>query len=188
MRLFKKRNTEEVTAPVLDEYYQEQRTRRSALSWVLGLLGLLIVILLAIGLYFGGRWGYRRLHHAAAKKPAVTKPAQTKTNNQQTAPSSGSGSGVSEGQVNAPGASNTDPSATGSRSNPSATSPNPSQSTPNNSGASANPVPGTTGTSPVPPKSRTLTNTGPGNVIATFVLITVLSGGLYEIRLRQKIS
>lgn len=67
MALFRRnKNTEEVTGEVgmpqeLQEYYQAENRERSWVAWVLGLTTLVVTVVLALGLFYGGRYVYRKI-------------------------------------------------------------------------------------------------------------------------------
>lgn len=49
------------TPPEVQDYYQSERRDRSWLAWVIGLGTLLATILVVLGLFYGGRWVYRKV-------------------------------------------------------------------------------------------------------------------------------
>lgn len=56
MALFRKK--EKTTIAELEEYYANQKTKRSAKAWLMALLSLLITIAVIVALFFAGRWVY----------------------------------------------------------------------------------------------------------------------------------
>lgn len=73
MALFNRRNrvdAPEVT-PELDSYYKAESREKTWMAWLLGLGTLVVTILLALALFFGGRWVYRKVRNEPAKVTTV---------------------------------------------------------------------------------------------------------------------
>lgn len=96
------RNKDTASVPQeIQEYYQSERRERTGIAWLLALGTLLVTIILAILLFFAGRWLYRAIttnednktgrtsEQAAQDQPAQTPPAE---NGAAPAPSPGTGS------------------------------------------------------------------------------------------------
>ena len=79
MALFKRKQTTQTTLPELEKYYQAERRERSGLAWLLALVSVACVALLLIGLFFGGRWLYRRLTADDAQTTSVSEPENQDT-------------------------------------------------------------------------------------------------------------
>lgn len=47
--------------PEVQEYYQAEKRDRTGMAWLLAAATLIATVLLAIGLFYGGRWAYRTL-------------------------------------------------------------------------------------------------------------------------------
>jgi hypothetical protein len=62
------------TPPEIEEYYQAERRERVGIAWGLALATLVATVLLALGIFYGGRWAYRVLIDREAAPPAA--PAQ----------------------------------------------------------------------------------------------------------------
>lgn len=43
----------------INDYYASERRQRVGMAWLLGLATLVLTVLLALGLFYGGRWVYR---------------------------------------------------------------------------------------------------------------------------------
>ena len=69
MALFNRNKTKATVLPELEKYYDAERRERSGLAWILALVSIAGVVLVLIGLFFGGRWIYRNLKND--KKPTV---------------------------------------------------------------------------------------------------------------------
>jgi hypothetical protein len=62
MALFRRKKSESVQLPPeVQEYYQSERRERMGMTWLLAALTFVVTIVLAIGLFFGGRWAYRQV-------------------------------------------------------------------------------------------------------------------------------
>lgn len=60
MALFNRRNKTEVPEEI-QEYYQTERRERAGIAWLLAFGTLIITIVLAAGIFFAGRWAYRKI-------------------------------------------------------------------------------------------------------------------------------
>lgn len=62
MALFKRntKNKNEVPAEI-QEYYQAEKRDRTGIAWLLAIGTLIVTILLAAGIFFAGRWAYRKI-------------------------------------------------------------------------------------------------------------------------------
>lgn len=45
----------------IQEYYQSEKRERVGVAWMLALATLVVTVLLALGIFYGGRWAYRAL-------------------------------------------------------------------------------------------------------------------------------
>lgn len=157
----------------IQEYYNAERRERAGMAWLLALGTLLATLVLAVGLFFGGRWVYRKVAHKDHKPTTtsnVTKAPtddKTKTTNPADKPSN-----TSTGTVNAPatpgGTTNTatPPAATNTATSTAA------QQTATQSASTTKP-------------SSTLPNTGPANTLGIFAVTVVVATSLYQLRLRR---
>ena len=58
----KPRNVQQLPGDVpkeVEEYYESTRKERTGVAWLLGLATILLIVFIAIALFFGGRWAYR---------------------------------------------------------------------------------------------------------------------------------
>lgn len=62
----------------VQEYYDAERRQHSGIAWLIAFLSLLLTVLVAAGLFFGGRWVYRKLAHNSPKAPTKTQQAAQK--------------------------------------------------------------------------------------------------------------
>lgn len=118
MALFNRRNKVDApeVAPELQSYYKAENREKTWMAWLLGLGTLVVTILLALALFFGGRWAYRKIRNEPAKVTTV----QTDNGLE----------GISEGST--PESTNSDDapqSAPANNPTPGASTPTPSSST-----------------------------------------------------------
>ncbi len=130
----KNKNTTRTSTPVpaeVQDYYEAGRRERRGVAWLLGLITLVVTVLLALLLFFGGRWIYRK----ATNKDKSTSGQTTN----QPASSGNDSAGDSGSSTNANSSSNSNPT-----SNPSTTPSGSSNtsSTPSDTNSSA-PLPRT---------------------------------------------
>ncbi len=177
---FRRRNEVEETElqvpSEVQEYYQAERRERAGVAWLLGLGTLAVTILLAVGLFFGGRWIYRKVTNN-------DRPTTANTTN-----------------VNQPATENTPkpPETSSTNTNRSASPPaapvTPTPSPNTNSSAPSSPSTPTPSPTPAPsaqPGGRgqggsDLPNTGPEHVIAISVATTLLGGLAHEAFIRHR--
>ena len=124
----KSANTDSVPEEI-QNYYQSERRDRSGVAWLLALGTLMVTLVVAFGLFFGGRWAYRKI--ANRDKPAET--SQTAQNGEQQEVGSDS-----DGSTSTPTPSTSSPS-TGTSSTSTST-PSPASST---AGATTTSLPNT---------------------------------------------
>ena len=63
MALFNRRKNKETQAmpPEVQDYYQAEKRERTGVAWLLGLVAFAITVVLALAIFFGGRWLWRTL-------------------------------------------------------------------------------------------------------------------------------
>jgi cytoskeletal protein RodZ len=156
MALFRRnKQTEETTdaaamPPELQDYYQSETRQRGWMAWVLGLTTLVVTVLVALGLFYGGRYVYRKIR--GNDKPVATNQQANQATDQAENKDS------QESKDTSPDSS--------SSSTPAATTPAPSRAT--SSASTSTPQPATT-------QSSNLPGTGPENTIAVFVVVSLLA-------------
>jgi len=72
--------------PELQTYYQAEKREKSWMAWALGLATLVVTILLALALFFGGRWIYRKVRNEPAKVTTVQTDNEAKETPKATTP------------------------------------------------------------------------------------------------------
>ena len=103
MRFFPHRNKENQDSdtnlpPELRKYYENGRRERTSVAWLLAFASLLVTVLVVLGVFFGGRWIYRKIanhgksgqvsttqtsHNSSPSKPNIpAQPAKPPSNSQ----------------------------------------------------------------------------------------------------------
>lgn len=76
---FKRKQSDQSTVPAeVEEYYQAERRERVGVAWLLAFATLVTTLLLAVGLFFGGRALYRQFTKDDKPKPVAVTPATPK--------------------------------------------------------------------------------------------------------------
>lgn len=167
----KQDDTEEVPAEI-QEYYEAEKRERTWVAWLLALATLVVTILLALGLYYGGRWVYRQVfdNENTSEKGTVQIEEQREESENQTA-----GSATEpETQTNAP--ETTTPSTL--PSGQPQTQGNQSGSIEDRTSSTSTSTPSTRGVST--PSTGPLPSTGPADTLAVFVITTLVAAGLHR--------
>ncbi len=150
MALFKRKQTtfnDDVVMPQeLQEYYAAEGRNRNWMAWVLGLATLVITVVVALGLFYGGRYAYRKVRNNDTK--TATNQGSTQT------PKKDDDKATTDSDAN----KDTNPAATTTPQTSSTSTSTPSTTTPATAGA----------------KSTNIPNTGPESTLAVFVAVTVL--------------
>jgi len=145
---FNRRNKKEDVPTEIKEYYQAERRERVGFAWLLALGTFLVTVGVVTGLFFAGRWAYREI---ANDEPSTT---------------------VSENQPQQlPGAPQDQQSPQQEQAQPDSDQ-GTGQTTPPQNGT---PAPSTPTPSPTPQveTDSELPNTGPGNILTVFLLVSV---------------
>jgi len=168
----------------VNDYYQAEKRDRTWMAWLLALLSLAVTTLIIMALFFGGRWVYRKIRPGTPSSPIAGN--QT---NESPAPSPEGGSNNPAGNTQA----NQEKAKEEQRKKeeeekrkeqerarvnaPANPTPVPASQTP---GAATSPATTTT-----PNTNSNLPETGPGDVIAVFVLTTAAGALVHRYVLRQ---
>ncbi len=170
MALLNRNRDQAVVPEEIQEYYQDERRERTGVAWVLAAGTLVMTILLAAGIFFGGRWAYRKIQ--GNDKPDTTQVAQESTENEQ-AP-------APDPTPSSDGAVPPNPTPTPSIT-PTPVPPNapPTPSPRPNAQPNTGDVAGTT--TPLP-------STGPAEVLGVFVSVTLAGYLMHRVSLRRLFS
>lgn len=163
-RLFKRRDKSNLP-PEVEKFYQSEKRERVGLAWLIAFVTLVLTVALIVGLFFGGRWAYRKV---AGPNPQPAKPVQPAGPNKP---------------VGIPGPSD---KSTGKTLQPAA--PAPSQSVAESSLSATNQSQSSSQTHVRRTSSSSLSNTGPGDTVALFVAVSLLGTLAHSLYLRRKTS
>lgn len=81
MKLFRGKNPDNVPAEVQD-YYQSQQSEHKSVAWLLAFATFVLTLVLILGLFFGGKWAYRKI--ANRDKNAPSEVAKPQANTEET--------------------------------------------------------------------------------------------------------
>lgn len=162
----KKQEDLEAVPTEIQEYYQAEQRERMGVAWLLAFVTLIVTVGVVLGLFFGGRWAYRKLANKDKdNKGTVAVQPQAPSTPTETPKPAESNKTSSNNQPTTPPATST-PS-----------SPSPAPSTPSNN------QPATPQTSS---NSSNLPHTGPADNLAIFVVAVGVGTGAYQLHLRRK--
>lgn len=77
-----RRNKKDDVPEEIQEYYQAERRERAGVAWLVALATLLITLAVVLGLFYGGRWVYRKIADGDRTPPTT----QTETKEGEQAP------------------------------------------------------------------------------------------------------
>lgn len=157
----------------VQDYYRSERRERTGVAWLLALGTLVVTVLLAVGLFFGGKWLFQKITGDKDSGTTTSQTENTGTSSTTTTTPSDSGSstnassgGSSSGGGSGSGTTQQEQNQAGSGSAPAANTTPPATS----SGSQAS----------TPASTETLTNTGPGDTLAVFLVATAAGTLLYR--------
>ncbi len=97
------------------EYYESGRKQRTGMAWLLALATLVVTVVLALVLFFGGRWVYQKIFGNDEPAPAPTEQAPTDQAETDQAPVPEDDSDANEASLSSPEGSDSEtPAATSS--------------------------------------------------------------------------
>lgn len=82
---FKRNKKDNAVLDEIQQYYQQEQRERTGIAWLLGIGSLALTVLIAAGLFFGGRWVYRATFKS---KKSTTSTNQGKEKQGQEKPNS----------------------------------------------------------------------------------------------------
>lgn len=72
MALFRRNRTDQAGMPTeVQDYYKAEGRERTGMAWLLALATLLVTVLVVLGLFFGGRWVFRKLKNNDKPAPVA---------------------------------------------------------------------------------------------------------------------
>ena len=154
--------------PEVKQYYSSEHRERVGLAWIIAFVSLVITIAVVMGLFFGGRWAYRKIAH---NNPTVAQPQTITSQPATSSPKASSSTAAPKSSKPSTGSSNTSSTSTTTPSQP--------------------PVSTNKGQLPAPATSQAqtsgITNTGPGETVATFIIVSLIGTVAYQAYLRRKL-
>lgn len=176
-RLFKKQDKSNLP-PEVEKYYQSEHRERVGLAWLIAFMTLILTVAIVIGLFFGGRWTYRKIAGNTNKPATPAQPVKpTSVSTSKPAPVPGpSGKPVSTSQSQAPPTNSSAPSTTTSTS---------SRRTNTPAHTTASHVTATTSTNKTAGK---LSDTGPGDTLVLFIAVSLVGALGHTLYLRRTIG
>lgn len=167
----KQKNTSEVP-PEVKQYYESEHRERVGLAWLVAFLSLIATVLIVAGLFFGGRWIYRKVSND-------NPPANVQTSESDKSESSNSND-QAESNNQSQSESNNDESS--NSSNPESESGSNQNESSNNSTDTDQSITGTTDQA----APDQMADTGPGSTLAVFVAVSVVAMLGHSAYLRRK--
>ncbi len=179
MAIFKRKNTYSNVLPEVESYYAAEKRERSGLAWLAALASVAFAAALILGLFFGGRWIYRRYIHKPATTISVkdTTKKNSDTDNKTSTSPSNNQAGSNSGSTSS---SQTSSTAVGTATGTTASGTASSTGSQNASSI--------TSTSLASGDQTKLTNTGPESTLPAFILTSVLGTIFYRQRLQRSKS
>lgn len=153
---FRRKKTEDFPLEVQD-YYQAEKRERVGVAWLLAAVTLVVTVIAATGIFFGGRWLYRKLANSDQKPTTTVQQPQTDNLPAQTTP-----------PTSTPAPSSTTPPAT---------TPTPAPSTPPTTSPPRNTNSSTANSNSTVTR---VPDTGPGDVLTIFVAASILGAVLHR--------
>jgi len=147
---FNRKKQDDTLPEEVKEFYESGRKERSGMAWLMALGTLIVTVVLALLLFYGGRWVYNKL---AGNDEPENQPTETSEQTQQQQTSSNDNNNQPPSANNNSNPSNQQGSSSTNTNQPS--TPQPSQTQPNNTPSQSN-TPSTGSSSPEVP------DTGPG--------------------------
>lgn len=181
----RKQNDIDAIPQEVQEYYQSERRERSGVAWLLALGTLVITLLLAVGLFFGGRWLWQRIFDGEPETVVTTQTTQpSQTSNDSSAASTddndtGTDSGTSATDGASSASDDTTAQSDGTSDDQVATdtaAPDQGAGTVLTSGGASDEA-ATTQTG----KADELVSTGPADVAAIFAIAVVAGAVAYQL-------
>ncbi len=162
MAFFNRNKTNQAgMAPEVRDYYQAEGRERTWIAWLMAFATLLVTIFVVLGLFYGGRWVFRKFKNNKSTPVAV----QTESPK------------ADENKPKDKSTSNTTQNSNEPATTPNSSSSSTTQTTPNSSSSSTpsttTPLPTDT-TTASSSNSKDLPNTGPGDIFAVFAVVSVL--------------
>jgi uncharacterized protein HemX len=99
---FSRKKTDQEVPQEIQEYYQAERRVRAGMAWLLAGVTLVVTLLLATGLFFGGRWAYRAIFNNDEEQTTQQEQGTDETSEANEAPSTQSPATLPSGNADQP--------------------------------------------------------------------------------------
>lgn len=88
MALFRRKKTDEPAPlpPEVEDYYQAEKRERSGIAWLLALATLALTILVSAGLFYGGKWAYKKITNPNKPDTGIVQEGTRNQDNNDTPP------------------------------------------------------------------------------------------------------
>lgn len=156
--------------PEVQDYYNAQHRERVGVAWLIAVASLMVCIVLVVGIFFGGRWAYRKVVN---KNPGDQVAVQDDTN-KDTNKDQSEDTKPADANKDTTNQDTKKPDALPSGDSGEATD---STTTPPQTSSSSTTTPQTSGK---------ISETGPGDTLAVFAVSTVVGTVLYQAVLRRR--
>lgn len=163
----KKQTKSDKVLPEIEKFYEAEKRERAGLAWILAIASVAMVAAALIGVFFGGRWIYRKATHNSGETSVAVQTTTSSTNESSSSSADNTSTGTSSASTTQNESGTT---STGSSSSSSQTSTQATQSTS---------VATTTQTSASSTTTK-LANTGPASVLPVFIVTSVAGTLLYR--------
>jgi cytoskeletal protein RodZ len=164
--LFNRKKQNSAVLPEIEKYYDAEKRDRAGLAWLLAIVSIVCVVAVLIGLFFGGRWIYRKAAHSDTKTGVSTSNPVSTTGDIGKADNKATSGSSANPSTNIP----TTP--TPAPAPPVAVPQTPPSSTPKSTTPAPTPI--------VTPRSGKLANTGPSNTVMIFIVASIAFAGVHS--------
>lgn len=185
MELFNRKNNKTDVPAEIQEYFQAEKRDRTGIAWVLAIATLVVTIALAAGIFFVGRWAYRKIS-GNDKKDNSSQTTQTKNSDDNSQLSDNNSSDSNNQKVD----KQTEKKRRAEKKKEEDKQAREDESKQKNTEKSTTSLPGDeTNQSSDNPESQqngNIPETGPGDTLALFFAVTVLGYLLHQVYISQK--
>lgn len=166
MALFnRKKSNNKAVPPEVKQYYASEHRERVGLAWLIAFLSLIVTVAVVAGLFFGGRWAYRKVANKDTNNKPTTGAGVDNVPDSQSNPDAASK--PNDLQPTAKPPTDGGEVAVDDNKKPESDSSSSESSSGDNSSDES-----TKATEPAP---TALSDTGPGSTLAVFVAVSILA-------------
>lgn len=158
--------------PEVQDYYNAQHRERVGVAWLIAVGSLMVCIVLVVGIFFGGRWAYRKVvNKNPTDQVAVQDDSNKDTNKDKDQP-----------EDTKPADANKDNTAQDTKKPDTL----PAGDSGEVAGSTTTPPQTSSSSTTTPQTSGKISETGPGDTLAIFAVSTVAGTVLYQAVLRRR--